>query len=222
MTIHVNGINLYYEKVGQGPPLVLLHCNSMTHAIFHTAMRQFAAHYTVYALDSRDHGKSQRVRELHYTDMVEDVAGFVKTLDIKAPMLYGFSDGGIIGLVLAYTHPDLLSRLIVSGASLNPESTKDSMLRFDRLMYAVTRGRKWKLMLKEPRITESELSRITVPALVLAGGRDMIKEGHTRRIAGAIPGARLQILPGESHMSYIVYSRKLYRIIRPFLEEQVY
>ena len=220
MTIQVNGIRLYYEKAGQGPPLVLLHGNGESGRIFRRAMGQLAAQYTVYAPDSRDHGRSQRVKELHYADMAEDVAQFIKALELKAPMLYGFSDGGIIGLILAFTHPDLLSRLIVSGANLTPDGAKDSFVRLDRVMYFLTRGRKWKLMLEEPDIAEAKLLRITVPTLVLAGERDIIKESHTRRIAGAIPGARLRILPGEGHGSYVINSPKLYGIIRPFLEEE--
>jgi len=220
MMIHVNGIELFYEKTGQGPPLILLHGNGESHRIFRRAMGQFAAHYTVYAIDSRGHGRSARVKELHYADMAEDVARFIEALGLEAPMLYGFSDGGIVGLILAFAYPDLLSRLAVSGANLTPDGAKDSFVRLDRVMYFLTRGAKWKLMLEEPDITEEQLSRITVPTLVLAGERDIIKEGHTRRIAGAIPGARLRILLREGHSSYVINSPKLYGILQPFFEEQ--
>ena len=37
MLIHVNGIDLYYEKTGAGRPLVMSHCNSMDHKIFRRA-----------------------------------------------------------------------------------------------------------------------------------------------------------------------------------------
>lgn len=52
------------------------------------------------------------------------------------------------------------------------------------------------LMAREPRISEAELSRLSAPTLVLAGTRDVIRASHTRRIAAAIPGARLRFLPG--------------------------
>ncbi|MCL1951586.1 MAG: alpha/beta hydrolase [Oscillospiraceae bacterium] len=219
MTIHVNSIDLYYEKAGQGPPLLLLHGNGESHAIFRRAVRQLAERYTVYALDSRGHGRSTRVKELHYADMAEDVAQFIAALGLERPILYGFSDGGIVGLLLAIGHPGLLSKLAVSGPSLNPDSTSSGWLRFFRLMYRLTRGAHWKLMLDEPDFTSEQLARIDVPTLVLAGERDMIAEAHTRAIAGAIPGARLRILPGENHMSYVIHSPKLYGVLAPFFEE---
>jgi len=219
MTIHVNNIDLYYEKAGSGPPLILLHGNGESHKIFRKAMEQFAAHYTVYAIDSRSHGKSTRVKELHYTDMADDVAAFIAALGLEKPMLYGFSDGGIIGLLLAIEHPGLLSRLAISGANVTPDGARPGWVRAGRVAYFVTRGSKFKLMAFEPDITQEQLSRIVTPTLVLAGERDIIRDDHTRMIAAAIPGAQLQILPGEGHGSYVINSSKLYDIVGPFFGE---
>jgi len=219
MTIRVNGIDLYYEQAGAGPPLLLLHGNGESHRIFRRVMRQFAASFTVYAIDSRGHGRSSRVKALHYADMAEDVAAFVTALGLERPMLYGFSDGGIVGLLLAIDHPGLLSRLAVSGANIHPAGLRAGDLRLMRAMYELTRGRRWRLMLEEPDITADQLSRIDVPTFVLAGERDIVKEQHTRTIAGAIPGARLRILPGESHGSYVLHNAKLCGILTPFFQE---
>ena len=59
MEITVNGIRLYYEKIGAGRPLIMVHCNSMDHKIFRKAAQVLSQHYTVYLPDSRDHGKSE-------------------------------------------------------------------------------------------------------------------------------------------------------------------
>lgn len=125
MFIDVNGVKFYYEKSGSGRPLVMVHCNSMDHKIFKPAIRILQNHFTVYNVDSRGHGKSSRVRIFHYEDMTEDMYQFITKLQIDKPVFYGFSDGGIVGLMLASKYPDLLSSLIVSGASLNPDSTKN-------------------------------------------------------------------------------------------------
>jgi len=219
MTIHVNNMDLSYEKAGSGPPLLLLHGNGESSKIFRRAMGQFAARYTVYAIDSRGHGKSSGVEELHYADMAEDIAQFIAALGLEKPLLYGFSDGGIVGLLMAVTYPGLLSRLAVSGANVTPDGASDSWLRTLKAIYFVTRGARWRLMLYEPDISAEELSRIDIPTLVLAGEKDIIKEEHTRKFAGAIPGARLRILPGEGHGSYVVNSPRLYEILMPFFEE---
>ena len=98
MLIHVNGIDLYYEKTGDGRPLVMSHCNSMDHKIFRRAARVLGERFTVYLVDSRGHGKSTKVKTLHYTDMAEDMAAFITALGLEKPVFYGFSDGGIVGL----------------------------------------------------------------------------------------------------------------------------
>lgn len=209
MFVTVNGVQLYYEKTGTGRPLVMAHCNSMDHKIFKKAAKALSSRFTVYCPDTRDHGKSQRVKTLHYDDMAEDMRAFITALGLEKPVFYGFSDGGVTGLLLAARCPDLLSALIVSGASLRPDSTKDLPLRFFRLWSHVDRSDKMRIMLREPDITDETLRSITVPTFVTAGQRDLIREDHTRHIAETIPGARLRIFPGVGHTGYIVRSRKI-------------
>ena len=209
MQIDVNGCTLYYEKVGTGQPLILLHGNGETHLIFDKAAALLREYFTVYLLDSRGHGQSSKVSSLHYTDMAEDVRCFIEALHLPSPFLYGFSDGGIIGLMLAYSCPTLLSGLIVSGANAEPEGLKLGWLRLFRLVGHLTKDPKITLMLQEPHMTKEQLAAITVPTLVLAGSRDLIAEAHTRSIAAAIPGSCLRILQGENHGSYVVHSEKI-------------
>ena len=56
MNVQVNGVILYYEKQGSGPPLVLLHGNGEDGRIFDRTAEVLAPHYTVYTIDSRCHG----------------------------------------------------------------------------------------------------------------------------------------------------------------------
>lgn len=53
------------------------------------------------------------------------------------------------------------------------------------------------LMVNEPNVKPSALSRITMPALVICGTRDMIKESHTKKIAEYLPNAKLTIIQGD-------------------------
>lgn len=221
MVCHVNGIDLWYEKAGSGPPVILLHGNGESHKIFSVLMDQLKEKYTVYALDSRDHGESTKTADLHYDLMAEDTAQFIKELGLEKPLLYGFSDGGIVGLLLASRYTGLLSGMVISGASKNPASTKWGWDIVFRVIYVFTRNRKFKLMLTEPDITAQTLQQITIPVLVLAGEKDMIKEKDTRFIADNIKEAKLKILKNENHMSYVINSPKLYQEIEAFLEDVV-
>ncbi len=219
MYITVNGIRLYYEKTGEGRPLVMVHCNSMDHRIFRKAVKVLSGRFTVYCPDSRDHGKSEKVKTLHYEDMAEDMAEFIKALELEKPVFYGFSDGGIIGLILAYRYPDMLSALIVSGASLNPDSTKDLPMKFFKLWSHVDRSDKMQIMMREPDITDEILSGIRVPTFVTAGERDVIKLSHTQHIAQTIPGASLMIFPKTGHTGYIMNSDKIAHYILSVIPE---
>ena len=72
-------------------------------------------------------------------------------------------------------------------------------------------------MLTQPHITQAMLKRIKTPTLVLAGEKDLVTERETRALAAHISGAKLMILPGEGHGSYVVHSDKLYAAMEPFL-----
>ena len=219
MYITVNGVRLFYEQTGNGRPLVMVHYNSMSHKIFKSAAKVLGQHFTVYCPDSRDHGKSEKVKTLHYEDMAEDMAEFIKALELEKPVFYGFSDGGIIGLILAYRYPDMLSSLIVSGASLNPDSTKDLPMKFFKLWSHVDRSDKMQIMMREPDITDEILSGIRVPTFVTAGERDVIKLSHTQHIAQTIPGASLMIFPKTGHTGYIMNSDKIAHYILSVIPE---
>ena len=63
MTININGLVIYYEKSGKGEPLILLHGNGEDHTIFENSILILEKQFTVYALDTRGHGQSDKVSE---------------------------------------------------------------------------------------------------------------------------------------------------------------
>lgn len=211
----VNGIRLFYEQSGIGRPLILVHGNGEDHRIFDEAVEVLKERYTCYAIDSRGHGESEFSGQLHYQDMADDITAFMEELDLENVIFYGFSDGGIIGL-LAAAHSDRIRDLIISGANLSPEEMKPWLYRTFSVMHFFGRNDRIGLMLKEPHITDEMLGSIRARTLVLAGSHDLVQEKATRHIAGAIPGAKLKILSGEGHGSYIVHNRKIADIILAF------
>ncbi|MBU5317644.1 alpha/beta hydrolase [Clostridium bornimense] len=213
MISNVNNIKLYYEKRGEGRPLILLHGNGESHKIFDEAIEILEKNFTVYAIDLRGHGASEDIEEYHYLDMVEDIKEFIYTEKLVEPILYGFSDGGIIALLLASMYPRMLSRIIISGANIHPTGLKNIWIILFKITYLLKKDPKVKMMLEEPNISKEMLNRIEIPTVVLAGERDVIKEKHTRLIANSIKNSKLQILKGEDHGSYIIHSEKVAEII---------
>lgn len=217
MYIDVNGVTLYYEVSGSGPAIVLVHGNAQDHRIFLETAKKLEQDYTVYLLDSRCHGKSSRVKRLGYEEMAKDVAEFAKKLDLKDPCFCGYSDGGIIGLLLGIRYPALFKKLILCGANSHPRGMKRLWLALFALTEKFTFDHRRSMIQTEPQITVKELGRITAPTMILAGQWDIVKEAHTRYLASNIRHSFLRILPREGHGSYIVHSEKLYYIIKKFL-----
>ena len=213
----VNGLKLFYHKEGSGRPVILLHGNGEDHTIFDVAIKDLARSYTVYALDSRAHGKSDPVPTLTYREMAGDVAAFIRQQGLEKPALVGFSDGGVVALLVALRWPDLPGRLVVAGANMTPAGIKQPWRTLMRVQNRISPDPKLELMLTQPHLAGWQLTGITAPTLVLAGEKDLIDEGQTRRIARSIPGAKLLILPGETHSSYVVHSDKLYPTMANFL-----
>ena len=203
MYIKVNGIDMYYEKYGNGGrPLVLVHGNSQDHRYFKDSIWLLRRHFTVYVVDSRCHGLSTKTDELHYADMADDMAAFLDQLDLRDVVYFGHSDGAIIGLLLA-KKTDRIGLLLPGSANMTPDGVALWLRLAVKAVYAVTKDPKMLLMLAEPHITPEELATIKVPTVVIAGSKDLIKEDETRMIADSIPGAKLLILDGESHVSYV-------------------
>lgn len=213
MFAEINKIKMYYEKSGSGKPLIMVHGNGETHSVFDRAVNILNKHFTVYAVDSRGHGKSSTVKKFSYNDMADDMYCFITQLNIKDPIFYGFSDGGIIGLILASAHPDILSALIISGANLTPSGVKSGFLLSCKAAYFFTRSEKIRLMLKEPHITDKMLKNISVPTFVTCGSKDIVKLSETKHISETIKNAALKVFDGESHGSYICKSDKIAKYI---------
>ena len=208
MIVHCNGIDIFYEVRGSGAPLLMLHGNGETHAIFDEAADLLARYFTVYTPDTRGHGASSPVSEYHYQDMASDVICFIQALGLDRPILYGFSDGGITALLVAQQRPDLVSRVIASGANACPEGlTEDflSEIRAAALSDKEQHDPLLTLMLTEPHMVENALAAISVPVFLLAGEHDVVREEHSKWLSGVI-NCPLKVLKGQNHDSYVTHS----------------
>ena len=216
MIAKVNGVELYYEKTGAGRPLLMVHGNGEDHSIFNEAVKELKRDFCCYTVDSRGHGRSSRVPTLHYEDMADDMIAFMEALNLRDAVFYGFSDGGVVGLIAA-SRCARITTLIVSGANLSPKGVARKIRLSIWAWNLLKPDDKLALMLREPQISEDTLRAIRAETLVLAGSGDLILPEETRRIAAGIPGAKLQIVQGEDNGSYIVHSTRIAAIIREFV-----
>ena len=223
-------IELFYTKTGSGPPLLLLHGNGEDGTYFVHQVEEFSRDFTVYAIDTRGHGQSPRGgAPFTISQFADDLLAFMDRQGLPRADILGFSDGGNIALIFALRHPDRVRRLILNGANLDPKGVKPLVQLPIVLGYhfaslskspkAKARAELLGLMVNEPHIDPAELGKLSMPVLVIAGTRDMIRENHTRLIANRIPNARLVLIPGD-HFIANKAPAAFDRAVRQFLEEE--
>ena len=222
-------IELHYERRGSGPPLILLHGNGEDGSYFSHQMEDFSREYTVYAVDTRGHGRSPRgTAPFTLSRFAEDLRVFLDARGIPKADILGFSDGGNIALLFALRWPERVGRLILNGANLDPSGVRRGaqlpielgwrFCRRFRSPAARAHAELLGLMVTQPHIDPRELSKLPMPVLVIAGTRDVIREDHTRLIAASIPAGRLALLPG----GHFIANRSpdaFDRAVREFLRE---
>jgi pimeloyl-ACP methyl ester carboxylesterase len=112
------GVKTYYEVFGEGPPLVMLHCNPFDHWVFLYQIPHFSTYYKVIAPDLRGYGRTDKVTDPYtLADLEADVMGVIEQEGVTEAILMGVSIGAVLTLKLGHDHPDLFKALIAVGAS---------------------------------------------------------------------------------------------------------
>lgn len=114
----VNGVELYYEIHGEGPPLVMLHGGVTPSEMFGVPLSEMARTHKVIALHTRGHGLSaDGSQPWSFEGFADDVAAVMAQLGIAKASVMGYSSGGLIALQTAIRHPQLVDKLIVVSAA---------------------------------------------------------------------------------------------------------
>ena len=226
-TATIHGHTIYYAVRGSGPTLVFLHGggDSGEHS-FARQLDVFSEHHHIVAPDQVGQGRTPDVRgPLSYSAMMEDTAELLRMLKLKHVDVVGFSDGGILALMLAVRHPELVRRLVISGVNIAPEGLRPedlAELRANQIPKPRTIDEKlahlWAMSPTEEELNLGLLAKITAPVLVISGDRDAITLEHTLTIFHALPDAELCVLPGTDHATFSGRSEWLNPIIGAFLD----
>jgi pimeloyl-ACP methyl ester carboxylesterase len=110
----VNGLKLYYEIHGGGPPLVLLHGGLGCTEMFSGILPALSINRQVIAVDLQSHGRTADIpRPLSYEAMAGDIAALLRHLDIAQADVMGYSLGAGVALRTAIQHPAIVRKLVV-------------------------------------------------------------------------------------------------------------
>lgn len=214
--LHNSGANIFYSEyfpaAPQAPTLILLHGNGEDHTYFVKQIPAFSPHFRLVLMDTRGQGQSTGGDgELNFSVFAADLLALMDHLQIAKAHLLGFSDGGNLALTFALAHPERVQSLILNGANLEPGGVKLStqlpiVLGYGccRLLSPFSRkarqnGALLGLMVNHPHIPPQALAALTMPALVIVGERDMIRDRHSQLIARSLPNAQFVRIPGGDH-----------------------
>jgi pimeloyl-ACP methyl ester carboxylesterase len=223
----IRGHKMYYAERGYGPPLLLLHGggDSGEHS-FARQLGVFSAHHHIVAPDQVGQGRSADVPgPLSYTAMMQDTTALLQRLKLNHVDVVGFSDGGILALMLALRHPELVRRLVISGVNIAPEGLNPEDLQDLRASQSATPktideklARLWFTSPTQTELSPALLGKITQPVLLISGDRDAITLEHTLQIFHSLHKAELCVLPGTDHATFAGRPDWLNPIIGAFLD----
>lgn len=117
-TVEANGITLYYETAGSGPPVLLIAGLGADGHFWYKQVPALAHRFTVFVPDNRDTGRST-IAEQPYTvqTLAEDMRGFLDALGVRVAHVVGASGGGFIAQEFALAHPERVRRLVLCCTS---------------------------------------------------------------------------------------------------------
>jgi pimeloyl-ACP methyl ester carboxylesterase len=216
--VDVGALELYHERHGQGPPLVLLHGAFGTiESCFADLLPALATDFEVLAVELQGHGRTRDIaRPLSYEQMAGDIAALLEALDIPRPHLVGYSMGGAVGLQLALDQPELVDRLVFAGgADFDPSGVyPEAMANFESFDPHQLDGSRWhaayrrvapdpdawiSLVVKLNELDRSghswsrdQLAGMQTPTLLINGDSDIVRPEHVvemfRLLGGGVPG----------------------------------
>ncbi len=217
--IRLKEMEMQYYVIGDGSPIIAVHCNGGDHTGLEDLARRLAHEHKVYLIESRCHGKSSVTEKITFDLMAEDIHDFIEAMGIEKPIVIGHSDGGVNGLILAIRHPDDPKAVMAFGANAHPFGVK-----FPLYLHLVRNYRYNpiiinEMLLKEPHISRKQLRSIRVPTYIVVGENDLIRPSHTRFLAKNIPDSHLAVLADQDHSSYVHDGKYSYNLVKEFLEK---
>src|SRR5690606_37931774 len=118
--VEVDGRDLHVERAGSGPPVVLLHGFTGSGAAWEPHVEALAPEFTTLAVELVGHGRSDAPAEVDRYRMaraVDDLAALLRALGFERAAWLGYSLGGRVALQVAVRRPDVVSALVLEGAT---------------------------------------------------------------------------------------------------------
>lgn len=228
--VPVSDMQLFYNEYGSStaPPLLLIHGSGGTGASeWKPVLQGLAKHFRVLAVDCRGHGKTLDPRSAYTFDLLaDDMAEFLRVMNIAPAYVVGHSNGGNVALVLTVKHPELVKKAVVmaGNAFVSQDLERYAVGRWsdrisdswaatladlhDGLRYSgywreLMDRTGWEIA-RGPNYSAQDLAKVKTPVLVIQGADDSVnnRSHHAEFMAENLGNAQLWIAPNTGHSVY--------------------
>ena len=142
-TLHVNGVELYYEIHGAGEPVLLIHGLGSSTRDWDPQVPELSRQFQLIAFDVRGHGRSAKPKERYSVELfANDTAALIRQLGVGPVHVVGISMGGMIAFQLAVDAPDLVRSLVIvnSGPAMPIRTLAQRLMIWTRVAIVRTMG----------------------------------------------------------------------------------
>jgi len=116
--IKANGIEIFYEEQGSGPPLALISGLGYPAWQWHKMVPFLSKHFRVISFDNRGVGQTEKPAGPYTASLLAaDLAGLLNALGIESAVVMGHSMGGFIAQAFALEYPGKVSKLILCSTN---------------------------------------------------------------------------------------------------------
>lgn len=222
--VDCNGAKIEYGIYGSkdNEPLLLLPPNGGDmHSFDGSILPEMSKHFMVITVSPRGTGNSDWIEgTMNFETMSDDLAIILDYLNINKTNIFGFSDGGNLGIVFTLAHQDRVKSLVIMGSNINTWGTNTFdqiqityqyiVLCIEARLYGdeetkIRRDIKG-MMVGQPSLTFDDISAIKVPVLNIYGEHDMIQRWHSKKITKSIEGAQELMIIGGGHSTCFDYT----------------
>ena len=234
--IDIDGVSTWTDTRGSGDQTVVLLHGGLGNSddLLDSIGADFGRRYRLIAFDRRGHGYTADTDEpFHYDEMATHAIKVLERLDVPPKSHFvGWSDGGVVAMLVALRRPDLVDRLVLIGTNFHFEGIHDLDLGgaapelFEGYAqrspdgaehFPIVEQKYRDMVTTEPTLTTEDLARLRRPTLVLVGDDDLVRLDHTVALYEALPAGRLCVVPGASHAVLLEDSQLVAAIIEDFL-----
>ena len=242
--IDCDRVHTYYETHGRGDPVLLLHGGMCTAETWDAQASALATRYRIYVPERVGHGRTPDIDgPIAYESMAQHTISFMEAVGVESADLVGWSDGALVGLLVALRRPSLVRKLVLMDQFVTLDGAPSWYLPFisgmtaDSVPPALAEAygamspdgadhflivfEKLHRMWTSPTGVEvADLAHVAAPTLVLAADGGAITIEQIAEVRRGLPDVQVAVVPGTTHGLGLEKPHIVNQLILDFLADE--